>query len=614
MLKLIKKDGRRKMISVAAACALLVSGVTYFQMDHSIVVSASSGEYRTWKQSDSRWSGTCLGRSGETMSQSGCAVTSLAMLVVHAGYFDESTFTPGTLCTFLNNNGGLDGSGNIYWGVVSKLIPDFTFEGTAYLYGSTEAEKASEIKSYLDQGYYLVSDVKYSSHWVAIDSVSDGVVYSFDPARNTTNNLFDQYNFRGTTRLKLFKSAGSSKPSAPQENVTNTTFETGTYITTSKLNVRTDPSASASKIDLLDLNAKVQVTETSGNWGKITINNKTGWICLNYTSMIGNQDIPSVTYSTGTYITNDVLNYRKQPNKSSESDGLIPNGTKLPVLEVSGNWGKTVYNGKTSWICLEYTEFVNNTIVTESPVIQPSVTQPSVSESVQKKLYITNDVLNLRTGAGTNNTVISLIPADTQIFVSEISGNWGKINLNNSEGWICLDFAEPADNSNEVVTIPAVAAPAETPAPAPVPSETAAPAVTAPAETSAAPAPVPSETVAPAVTAPVETSAAPAPVPSETAAPAVTAPVETSAAPAPSPPETVAPVVTAPAETPESPVIKIVGDVNNDGKINAVDMIALINIMLSDGSDTDSSSADINGDLILSALDLVSLKFILLSY
>ncbi len=594
MLKQIKKGGRRKIISVAVACSLLVSGTAYFQMDHSIVVSASNGEYKTWKQSDSRWGGVYLGRSSETISQSGCAVTSLAILVVHAGYFDESTFTPGTFCTFLNNNGGLDGSGNIYWGAVSKLVPDFTFEGTAYLYGSTEAEKVSEIKSYLDQGYYLVSDVKYSSHWVAIDSVSDGVVYSFDPARNTSNNLFDQYNFKGTTRLKLFKSAGSSKPSAPQENITNTAFEAGTYITTSKLNVRTEPSASASKIDLLDLNAKVQVTETSGNWGKININSRTGWICLNYTSMIGNEDIPSVTYSTGTYITNDVLNYRKQPNKSSESEGLIPAGTELPVLEISGNWGKTVYNGKTSWICLEYAEFVNDTIVTESPVVQPSVSEP-----FHKRMYKTNSVLNLRTGAGTVNTVISLIPADSMVLVSEISGNWGKINFNNSDGWICLDFASPADSSNETAATPAVTAPLETPAP--VMPETAAPAVTAPPETSAALVPVPSETAAPSETAPPETSAAPVPVPSETAAPSETAPSETSAAPVPS--ETTAPTVK-----------KISGDVNNDGKINSADMIALINIMLSESSDKDTSSADINGDLIISTLDLVSLKFILISY
>jgi len=43
-------------------------------------------------------------------------------------------------------------------------------------------------------------------------------------------------------------------------------------------------------------------------------------------------------------------------------------------------------------------------------------------------------------------------------------------------------------------------------------------------------------------------------------------------------------------------------------------MIALINIMLSESSDKDTSSADINGDLIISTLDLVSLKFILISY
>lgn len=393
MVKILNKSRLKKITAAAAACAILASNAVYSNMN-IIKVSAATGEYKTWKQSDSRWAGTYIGRSGETMSQSGCAITSLATLVVHAGYEDESNFNPGTFCNFLSSNGGVDGSGNIYWGAVSLLVPDFTFAGTQYLYGSSESEKASEIKSYLDQGYYVISDVKYSGHWVAIDTVVDDTVYSFDPASYTTNNLFDQYDYKGATRLKLFKSKGtSSSPSKPAEDQNSSkTYSVGKYVTTSKLNLRESPSTTANIKDVLDINKKVEVTEVSKNWGKVSYSGKTGWICLDYTAVIDSSE-PEVTYKTGTYKTKNVINYRESADISSKTFGLIDKNTTLGITEISGQWGKTVYNGKTSWVCLEYADFVSDEIVTQPAVTETAppvtTTQPPVTTVPQPETTTT---------------------------------------------------------------------------------------------------------------------------------------------------------------------------------------------------------------------------------
>jgi hypothetical protein len=173
---------RRKLNKHAAklfTIFLAVILVTLSLNSYSSVFGAT-GEYKTWRQSDSRWANKYLGTSGETMSQIGCAVTSVASLVVHSKSRSESTFNPGILVDYLSANGGFDSGGNIYWGSVSGLVPEFTFSKTVTFSETTVSGKASELKNYLAQGYYAVICVKYGGHWVAVDRVSGSTVYIMD--------------------------------------------------------------------------------------------------------------------------------------------------------------------------------------------------------------------------------------------------------------------------------------------------------------------------------------------------------------------------------------------------------------------------------------------------
>lgn len=61
-------------------------------------------------------------------------------------------------------------------------------------------------------------------------------------------------------------------------------------------------------------------------------------------------------YTTGTYtITASMLHIRDGANTNAESLGLIPNGTTVSVTKIKDNWGKIKWDGKTGWICLDYT-------------------------------------------------------------------------------------------------------------------------------------------------------------------------------------------------------------------------------------------------------------------
>lgn len=101
--------------------SILTVTILFVFMFCNTLTAYSAGSYKTWLQYDSRWGSKTLGSCGDTMSEIGCAVTSIAMLVVHSGSKSESSFNPGTLCDYLSKNGGFDSYGNIYWGAVTGL-------------------------------------------------------------------------------------------------------------------------------------------------------------------------------------------------------------------------------------------------------------------------------------------------------------------------------------------------------------------------------------------------------------------------------------------------------------------------------------------------------------
>ena len=65
------------------------------------------------------------------------------------------------------------------------------------------------------------------------------------------------------------------------------TYQTGKYvITASNLNMRSTPSTSGTVLAVLTSGTYVDVTETSGKWGKITYGTHTGWVSLAYASPV----------------------------------------------------------------------------------------------------------------------------------------------------------------------------------------------------------------------------------------------------------------------------------------------------------------------------------------
>ncbi len=567
-MKGIIKRGSLRFMSFAAACLISVSDAGYTGTLQDVSAVTMARECSTWKQYDSRWGYLHLGKSECTVKRSGCAMTSLSFLLVKAGNFDERNFDPGVFCRLMSEIGGFGEYGDINWIKVNQIAPGFRFVGThRFKSDTTYEERYGKIKSYLDDGYHVIIDVNDGGHWVAIDGIENDRLISFDPGGDRDTDVFRQYKQETNSCIKVFKSEFvTAFPPAVKYN-----YKKGTYAANTELNIRSAPYSSSEKLGTLPVGGAAEVYEIAGCWGKFMLDEeKPAWICLDYTDLCSPeagittvtvvppvQTVPAVTepsvtvtqrvtepvqtttviqtttekvtttatekittvtapevtsekadYKTGSYRTAAYLNYRKSADVESERYGVFPPETELNIYEVSGSWGRTVYDGKDCWICLDYTKYLGSSFkeetpaVTEAPAVTtvPVTTETSAVTTVPVTTTVTEPVttavtsdtalpdtgekppvtesgrfrcrttaaLNYRKGPGTEHEIMCVIPKETvfEVYEFDEERRWGMVKYDGKSGWICLDYVVP----DEISSAPSETDPAEE---KPVPEEPA---------------------------------------------------------------------------------------------------------------------------------------------
>lgn len=381
--------------------------VTAFIFFSSLVVSGADS-YKTWLQSDSRWGNKTLGSCGDTMAEIGCAVTSIAIQVVHSGCKSESSFNPGTLVDYLSKNGGFDSEGNLYWGAVTGLVSNFTFEKRAYFSSQTKSNIVKELTTYINQGYYIVMSVKNDGHWIAIDTIKDGIVYMMDPAQNKTDKLFDYYDVSGMLQVRLYK--GKNTPAKVES--TTTTYLTGHYKTTAALNLRASYSTSSNILLTIPSGKTVVVTRVYNNqWGEVEYNGKSGWICLDYTQYTEN----SYSYKTGAYKCNvsSGVNMRSGVGSDKSLVCLVPYNATVTISSVTNNWGKATYGSKSGYICMEYLTYVSAPATTTAVTTKVTMTTTTTTTTTTTASPVTTTLSTIkgdinRDGIINNDDVLAL--------------------------------------------------------------------------------------------------------------------------------------------------------------------------------------------------------------
>lgn len=158
--------------------------------------AVSNTEAENWKQCDSRWGDLTVRK--QTICQIGCALTSVSIQIARSGTPTKVSgeFNPGTFMKAHRNNGGFSTNDSITWNVTG-VAPGFKLISSSYLSGTKE-EKIRDIGNKISNNEYVVLGVRYSvggdiGHYVAVNYVDSGEIYTFDPNSSKKGQLFVDY-------------------------------------------------------------------------------------------------------------------------------------------------------------------------------------------------------------------------------------------------------------------------------------------------------------------------------------------------------------------------------------------------------------------------------------
>ena len=197
----------------------------------------------------------------------------------------------------------------------------------------------------------------------------------------------------------------------------------GGATTTTAVNFRTGAGTNYGIISTLPAGTHVVVSErSSGNWATVVYNGTVGYISSDYLKRANDMD---ASFGTGT-IDGSYVRMRSGASTSSSILGTYNSGTTMTVTGVSGAWYKVNYNGTDGYVHSDY-------------VSLSGVTSSGGSASGSNGSVKGSDV-RMRSGPGTNYSILGTYQNGTPLTVTGESGNWYKVSYSGKDGYVSKDY------------------------------------------------------------------------------------------------------------------------------------------------------------------------------
>ncbi len=127
----------------------------------------------------------------------------------------------------------------------------------------------------------------------------------------------------------------------------------------------------------------------------------------------------------GTVTTASSVNFRTEATTTSESMGKLGDGTRVAILdETEDGWYKVAYEGKTGYMSADY--------VVSQPIMNIECGGAKVTTSV----------LNMRSGPGTENSIVTKLYEGSVAKIIGINNAWFKVKYNGETGYISPEYVE----------------------------------------------------------------------------------------------------------------------------------------------------------------------------
>ncbi len=225
------------------------------------------------------------------------------------------------------------------------------------------------------------------------------------------------------------------------------------------LNVRSGPSTSSKIVGSLGNNAKVEIISTTNGWHKIKYNNSTSYVSAEYVTLSATSNANTTNNNNDTsqkptngVVTADALNVRSGAGTSAGIIGSLGKNAKVEIISTSNGWHKIKYKNSTGFISADFVTISGTSDSDEdsrpSRGTPPPTSEETPSYAVQGKIAVVNaDVLNVRSGAGTNYAVSTVARYGSKLPIISYTNGWYNVKVGNIVGYISGDYVSVTDES-----------------------------------------------------------------------------------------------------------------------------------------------------------------------
>lgn len=197
--------------------------------------------------------------------------------------------------------------------------------------------------------------------------------------------------------------------------------------------VRSEPTGESEQLTRLPHGTEFYVEKYHENWGYTTVDGVSGWVALDYASLLEDAEAPAWYYIRSTY--KDGIAVRSEPTGESEQLTRLSYGTEFYVEKSDRNWGYTTVNGVSGWIALDYASLLEN---------DQAEVWYRITSTYKKGIAVRSEP----TG---ESEQLTRLPYGTEFYVEKTEKNWGYTTVNGVSGWIALDYAEVIENTGTAV-------------------------------------------------------------------------------------------------------------------------------------------------------------------
>lgn len=212
--------------------------------------------------------------------------------------------------------------------------------------------------------------------------------------------------------------------------------------TTTSLNLRAGPGTKYDVILVMPAGASLNITGSySKGFYPVRYQGIKGWAYADYLGGGGSYEEVSYQVSdTGTAYTTTSLNLRSGPSTSDSVITVMGSGAAVSLTGQSSNGFVSVdYNGSSGWAYESYLSASGG---------GGSDSGSGSTSSGTGTAYTTTSV-NLRSGAGTSYSVITVVPTGAAVSLTgSTSNNFVSVSYNGSNGWLYADYVSSSGGSS----------------------------------------------------------------------------------------------------------------------------------------------------------------------